>query len=85
MKRFLSIPKNCGASRSRMKRGWIAAGEGRENAFEFIDDLSAICGSGRLGTSCHSGQIISPYRNEVCSSFGAKEGKTLHKTPRAPR
>ena len=78
MKRFLSMPKNCGASRSRMNRGWIAAGKGSVVAFEFIDDLSAICGSGRLGTSCHSGQIIAPYRNEVCSSFGAKQGKTLH-------
>ncbi len=42
----------------------------------FMDDLFAVCGSGRLGTSCHSLQIIGVERKNYSWSISAKVAKT---------
>lgn len=62
LKRFLSMPRYFGASRSRMKRGRNSVCEGCR---EGINDPAEVCGSGRLGTSCHSIPIMGSARKNV--------------------
>lgn len=55
-----------------MKRG---AGPSRES-WRRINDLVELCGSGRLGTSCHSMPIVREGRKKSSLEFRGKFGDT---------
>jgi hypothetical protein len=72
LKRFLSMPRYLGASRSRMKRGRNSACEGCR---EGINDPAEVCGSGRLGMSCHSIPILLNAGTKVSPTNRGKFGR----------